>query len=100
MMGLYYSQIFNTTAGFDEQHSEHTKTASQRTVLLQQLYYATCFTGDSSNRTVSGRLQHTTQDRTLQYPISLLTNTGPQDHTLQQSLFLASPDCTALEVQY
>jgi hypothetical protein len=91
-MGPYYSQIFNTTAG-----SKNTKNST--TANSSSTAYPTYLTGDSSNRTVSGRLQHTTQDRSLQRSISLAANTGPQDRTAQRSVSLASPDLTAVEVQ-
>jgi hypothetical protein len=66
----------------------------------QQLPYSTCFIGDSSNRTVSGRLQHTTQDRTLRQSISLPASTAPQACTAQRSVSFASSYRTALEVQH
>jgi hypothetical protein len=43
-------------------------------------------------------LQHTTQDYTPQQSISLPANSVPQDRTAERSVFLASPDPTALEV--
>jgi hypothetical protein len=49
----------------------------------------------SLNRTVSGRLQHTTQDRTLQQSISFSADSGPQDRTAQRSVFLDSPEPSA-----
>jgi hypothetical protein len=58
-MGLYYSQILNTTAVFNS-------TLSTLKQYLSTLPFYSSFTGDSSNRTVSSRLQHTTQDCTLQ----------------------------------
>jgi hypothetical protein len=93
---FYYSQIFHTAAEFDQQFHKHNETLRHWTAFLQQLHYSACFTGDSSNRTVSGRLQHITQDRTLQQSTSLPTNTGPQDRSAQPSEFLASADPTAL----
>jgi hypothetical protein len=68
---------------------------SDQTALVQQLHYSTCFKGDSSNRTVSGRLQHTIQDHTLQQSTSLSTDTGREDCTAQISLIITSPDPTA-----
>jgi hypothetical protein len=39
------------------------------------------------------------QDCTLQQSISLTANSGPQDRTARRSVFIASPDPSALEVQ-
>jgi hypothetical protein len=72
----------------------------RRLLNFYSIFAAPRFTGDFSNRTVSGRLQHSTQDHTLQQSVLLPANTGPQDPTAQRSLFLASPDPTGLEVQF
>jgi hypothetical protein len=94
-MGLYYSQIFNTTAESNYQHSEHT-----RIYVSEQPFYSSVTipsnSQDSSNTTASDRLQHTTQDHNLQQSILLPTNTGPQYQTAQRCSVPASP---ALEVQ-
>jgi hypothetical protein len=71
-MGLYYLQVFQ-----QPQVSSVNRTVSTSTRFLsQQLFHSSFtisrFTGDASNRTVSSRLQDTTQDRTLQQSISLL----------------------------
>jgi hypothetical protein len=63
-IGLYYSQISNTTATFYCRLSKHSKQLPHWSTFLQQLRHSTCFTRDSSSRTVSGWLQHTTQNRT------------------------------------
>jgi hypothetical protein len=71
------------------------RTVPQWTDLLQQPHFSTCSTAVHFNRTVSGRLQHITQDRIHQQSILLLANTGPQDRTSQRFVFLTIPDPTS-----
>jgi hypothetical protein len=99
---LLQCRYFTTTrtAEFNYHLSEHTKQYLSVNSCPVAASLFTCFTGDSSNRTVTGRLQHTTKAHTLQQSISLPSNTGPQDHTAQQSVSLASPCPTALDVHH
>jgi hypothetical protein len=94
-IGLYYSQISNTTATFYCRLSKHTKQLPHWSTFLQQLRHSTCFTRNSSSRTVSGWLQHPTQNRT---PSSLSRCSLTLDYktSLHSHLYFL-PDPTALK---
>jgi hypothetical protein len=82
-MGLYFSEVFNTTTDSDYQHCKHTKQ-----YLSEQPFYSSFTIPRVSRETSLRTLSQAGFSKQLQQCISLSANAGPQDRRAQRYVVL------------